>query len=66
MTTLTDRRFIDVKEAAVHLGLHPMTVYMKIAAGEIPAYRLGGKGPAVRLDVAELDRWIHSDPQAVA
>lgn len=42
-----------------------MTVRKKIKSGEIQALQLGGKGAAVRVDPAELERWLHG-PSAAA
>jgi excisionase family DNA binding protein len=60
MPTLAERnRLLTVKEVAVRLALHPETVYRKIEAGAILAVRLGGPGSAIRIDEAELDKWLH-------
>jgi excisionase family DNA binding protein len=69
MQTLThthERRLLSVKEVAARLGLHPMTVRSKIRRGEIPARQLGGPGTAIRVDAAELEAWLDSDPLGAA
>ena len=59
MLTQAERReLLTVKEAAAVLRVHPMTVRRMIALGRIPAVQLGGPGTAVRIDRAELDRWL--------
>jgi excisionase family DNA binding protein len=51
-------RWLQVKEVARMLDLHPVTVRRKIRRGELPAYRLGPKGAAVRVDRTELEQWL--------
>ena len=48
----TESRWLQVKEVAQQLGVHPVTVRRKILRGQLPAYRLGPKGSAVRVDRA--------------
>ena len=63
MQTHAERRnWLTPKEVAARLDLHPATVYRKLAAGEIPAIRLGHKGTSIRVDPAELERWLYADP----
>ena len=40
------------------MAADPDTIYHKVAASEIPAMRLGGKGSAIRIDTAELKRQV--------
>jgi excisionase family DNA binding protein len=56
-------RWLQVKDVARMLDLHPVTVRRKILRGDLPAYRLGPKGAAVRVDRDELDQWLHADPE---
>jgi excisionase family DNA binding protein len=56
------RRLLTIDEAAERLGLSRRTVQRKIASGEIPAFQLGGKGTAIRIDERELERWLESEP----
>jgi excisionase family DNA binding protein len=58
MTTLTEPRWLNVKQVAQRLGLHEVTVRRKIHAGEIPALQLGGRGCAVRVMEDELTSWL--------
>ena len=62
LTNAHTRELLTVKEVATRLGLHPMTVRRKIREGELRAVRLGGKGSSVRVDAAELERWVYHDP----
>ena len=59
----TAGRWLQVKDVARMLDLHPVTVRRKILRGDLPAYRLGPKGAAVRVDRAELERWLYADPK---
>ena len=45
-----------VAEAAAELRLHPVTVYRKVAAGELPSIRTGGSGSAVRCPAHYLEQ----------
>jgi excisionase family DNA binding protein len=47
----------------VRLGIGISTLRRKIAAAEIPAYRMGGPG-AIRLDPQELDAWLRGPEDA--
>jgi excisionase family DNA binding protein len=51
---------IDIPTAAVRLGVGISTLRRKIAAGDVPAYRMGGPGAAIRLDPVELDAWLRA------
>lgn len=48
---------VTVAEVAEHLGLSPRTVYDWVAAGKMPARRIGN---VYRFDLDEIDRWIES------
>jgi excisionase family DNA binding protein len=65
-TESNERRpaLIDVPEAAARLGIGISTLRRKIKAGEVPAFRLGGPGTAIRLDPVELDQWLRSPEDA--
>jgi excisionase family DNA binding protein len=47
---------MSVKAAADYLGMSVYTIRDRIARGEIPAVRDGGR--IVRLDIQDLDAWI--------
>jgi excisionase family DNA binding protein len=42
------------------------TVRRLIRRGALPAVQLGRKGASVRVDSAELERWLYGDPEAAA
>jgi len=65
-TQAEQRRLLTVKELADEWRQHPHTIYRKIAAGEIPAVQLGGKGSAIRVDERELEAMLHQDPTVPA
>lgn len=47
------RRFVDVEQAAAHLGLCQKTIRTLVARGDLPAYRIGRK--ILRLDLADVE-----------
>ena len=57
--TATQPRLLTVDEVAERLGVHRITVYRRIARGDIPAVRLGGHGAPLRVDADELERWLY-------
>ena len=59
--TTTQTPLLTIPQVARRLGLHRDTVYRKVAAGEIPALRLGENGP-LRVPADELERWLYRDP----
>lgn len=59
-TSPTTRRWIDQREAAEYLGITDRTLRRMIAAGKLPAYRLGPR--LLRIDVADLDALMRPIP----
>ena len=59
-------RLLTVPEVADRLGLSTRTIRKRIAAGELPAIRLGPADTQapVRVDEAELERWLRGDDEA--
>ncbi len=49
------KRLLDVREAAVYLGLQVDTVYKKARLRELPSVKVGR---ALRFDVVGLDRYV--------
>src|SRR4029453_9381615 len=47
--------FLTVEEVAAEWRQHPATIYRKVAAGEIPAVRLGDGLSALRIPRRELE-----------
>ena len=52
---------MTVHEVAERLRVSPPTVYRRIAAGELPAVRLGaGPRAPLRVDDQELRAWLYA------
>lgn len=49
------RQFLDVKGVCNHTSLSKSTIYKKVAADEIPHYKVGAK---ILFDVDEINRWV--------
>lgn len=47
------RHLISIDQAATYANVHPMTIRRWIAAGRVPAYRVGPK--LLRVDLNELE-----------
>lgn len=54
------RRWVSQTEAAEYLGITDRTLRRMIAAGRLPAYRLGPR--LLRIDVADLDALMRPVP----
>lgn len=54
------RRWIDQRQAAEYLGITDRTLRRMIAAGDLPAYRLGPR--LLRIDVGDLDALMRPVP----
>lgn len=52
------RSLITIGQAAERLGLTRRTVERKIEQGVIPAFQLGGRGTAIRIDEHELGGFV--------
>lgn len=63
MNTLEHQRLLTISQTADRLNVSTVTVRRLIRRGDLPAVQLGGKGAAVRIDAAELERWLHG-PEA--
>lgn len=53
----TSTGYLSVRDSAKHLGVCDATIYRLIAAGKLPAIRVGR---AIRVPEAILVRWIES------
>ena len=62
MPTLATPRLLTLRETAERLGVSVDTVRRRIAEGALPAIQLGGRGTSVRVDPAELERWLYGEP----
>jgi excisionase family DNA binding protein len=59
MDLLVQHRLLTVGEAALVLRQSPRSVRDKIAAGEIPAMKIGPAPNApIRIDSLEFERWL--------
>ena len=56
VTTVVQRRYLDVAGAAVYLGMTEGAVYAAVARLQIPFRRLGRK---LVFDIVELDAYMH-------
>lgn len=54
---VTSKRWLNVREAADHLGRTPNAIYMMIRAGKIPTTRIDGR---VMIDARALDRTLEA------
>ena len=52
-----------VKEVARMLDQHPVTIYRKVHAGELPAIRLGSGRAAIRVPRAKLLAWLSREEE---
>lgn len=59
-------KFLSVPEAALMLGLSSPTVRRLIREGTIPIVQLGGRGHAVRIRRADLDRLLEAQAVSAA
>ncbi len=57
----TPQRMLTVDEVAERIGQSRWSVYRKVAAGQIPAVRLGEGRAALRIDERELNRWLYGE-----
>ena len=63
MKLLEANRLLTVGEVALHLRQSERTVRDKIAAGDLPAHRIGsGPRAPIRVDRAELEAWLYNTP----
>ena len=54
-----DEPLLSLQEAAAVVGVHYLTLYRKVRAGEVPALLAGGR---YRIRRADLDRWLLERP----
>ena len=55
------QKMLTVDAVAERIGQSKWSVYRKIAAGTIPAIRLGAGRSALRVREVELERWLDGD-----
>lgn len=56
-TKVRERRLLTVNETAERLRTSRPTVYRRISRGQLPALRIGDRGP-LRVDADELECWL--------
>lgn len=49
---------VTVRDAAQRLAVSPLTIRRRIAAGKLPAVRLGGPGAPVRIRETDLQDYV--------
>ena len=54
--TVGDRELVTMEQAAEYLGVVPLTIRRRIAAGQLKAYRLGPR--IVRVDMADVEAML--------
>jgi excisionase family DNA binding protein len=54
-------QLLTVREVADRLKLSEKSVRRRIASGELPAVRLGGRGTQLRVDEREIDEYVYGD-----
>ncbi|MFL6109485.1 MAG: helix-turn-helix domain-containing protein [Marmoricola sp.] len=54
--TTAPRRLVNISQAAEYADVHPVTLRRWIAAGLIPAYRVGPR--LLKVDINELDAYL--------
>jgi excisionase family DNA binding protein len=59
MTTVVRTRLLTVADVARELRCSERTVRRLIRDRGLPALQFGGPGSSVRIDTAELERWLH-------
>lgn len=57
------KQLVTLEAAAEYLGVHPLTVRRRIAAGALKAYRLGPR--TIRVDLADVDALLRPIPATV-
>ncbi len=61
-TAETRTRLLTVEEAAKRLNVSRATACRMVYDGRLPTLQLGGRGSALRVDEAELERWLYDAP----
>jgi excisionase family DNA binding protein len=62
----TNERLLRVPEAAKVAHVSPQTIYRKVAAGEVPAPRIGNFSGPIRIPEGEFRAWLYGDPRDAA
>lgn len=62
-TTVPGRQLLTVAEAAQRLRVSEKSVRRLLASGLLPGLRVGRQ---IRIDPAELESWLYTDPRDAA
>jgi excisionase family DNA binding protein len=54
--------WLTCKEASVRAHVCRLTLRRAVAAGEIPAYRIGRGRKHIRFRLADVDAWVSAEP----
>jgi excisionase family DNA binding protein len=57
---MTGEKLLKARDVAELLGLEMGTVLDRFQRGEIPGFRLGGKGGPVRFRLSEIEEWLET------
>jgi excisionase family DNA binding protein len=57
---VTGERLLKARDVAELLGLEMSTVLDRFQRGELPGFRLGGKGGPVRFRLSEIEEWLET------
>ena len=61
-----ESNLLSVAQVARRLNVSKPTVYRRIWEGQLPALRIGEPVGPLRIDEAELERWLYSRPRGLA
>jgi excisionase family DNA binding protein len=60
MSSSSRRKLVNISVAAEYADVHPATLRRWVAAGRLPAYRVGPR--LLKIDLAELDEIVRRIP----
>ena len=58
MSTITSPRLLTVHEVAEQLRIHEASAYRAIAAGRLPAFRIGSESGPLRVEAEEVAAFL--------
>lgn len=62
--TTTEQQYYSVRQIAEMLGLHPKTIYERIAEGKIAIIRSNGDTGRIRINKTEYNRFVTQELSA--
>jgi excisionase family DNA binding protein len=66
MQEARESNLLSVAQVARRLNVSRPTVYRRIWEGQLPALRIGENVGPLRVDEAELEAWLYSNPERAA